>query len=56
MTEGSHPGQTAPPGRKVLTTPRAAAIAGIAFAALLGTSIVLLRLSLPDSPLQLRRS
>jgi hypothetical protein len=50
MTEGSHPGQTAPPGRKVLTTPRAAAIAGIAFAALLGTSIVLLRLSLPDSP------
>lgn len=50
MTEGSQPGQTAPPGREVLTTPRAAAIAGIAFAALLGTSIVLLRLSLPDSP------
>ena len=50
MTEGSRPGLTAPPGREVLTTPRAAAIAGIAFAALLGTSIVLLRLSLPDSP------
>jgi len=33
-----------------LTTPRAAAIAGIAFAVLLGTSIVLMRLSLPESP------
>ena len=50
MTDGSRTGQTAPPGRKVLTTPRAAAIAGIAFAVLLGTSMVLLRLSLPDSP------
>jgi hypothetical protein len=38
---------TVPPTRQALTTPRAAAIAGIAFALLLGTSIILLRLSLP---------
>ena len=38
------------PTRQGLTTPRAAAIAGIAFALLLGTSIILLRLSLPSDP------
>ena len=36
--------------RKGLRTPRAAAIAGILFAALLGASIVLIRLSLPSDP------
>jgi hypothetical protein len=34
--------------RRELTTPRSAAIAGILFAVLLGTSLVLLRLSVPD--------
>jgi hypothetical protein len=36
--------------RRQLTTPRSAAIAGILFAALLGTSLVLLRLSVPSRP------
>ncbi len=34
-----------------LTTPRAAAIAGIIFAVLYGTSLILIRTSIPDSPL-----
>ena len=34
--------------RRELTTPRSAAIAGILFAVLLGTSLVLLRVSLPS--------
>jgi hypothetical protein len=46
----SRPDLTVPLRRQALTTPRAAAIAGIAFALLLGTSIVLLRLSLPSEP------
>ncbi len=50
MRDGGHPaGTTAPPTRATLTTPRAAAVAGIAFAVLLGTSIALLRLSLPET-------
>src|SRR3954454_19648544 len=36
--------------RRELTTPRSAAIAGILFAVLLGTSIILLRLSVPSRP------
>ena len=36
--------------RESLRTPRAAAIAGIVFALLLGTAFVLLRLSVPASP------
>jgi hypothetical protein len=36
--------------RRQLTTPRSAAIAGILFAVLLGTSLVLLRLSVPSRP------
>jgi hypothetical protein len=36
--------------RRELTTPRSAAIAGILFAVLLGTSLVLLRLSVPARP------
>jgi hypothetical protein len=36
--------------RRELTTPRSAAIAGILFAVLLGTSLVLLRLSVPSRP------
>src|SRR4051794_39514916 len=36
--------------RRQLTTPRSAAIAGILFAVLLGTSIILLRLSVPSRP------
>jgi hypothetical protein len=39
-----------PSARATLTTPRAAAIAGIAFAALLGASMILLRLSIPAAP------
>jgi hypothetical protein len=35
---------------RALKTPRAAAIAGIAFAALFSASIVLIRLSIPDDP------
>ena len=50
MTEGTRPELTAPTTRQALTTPGSAAIAGIAFAALLGASIVLMRLSLPDPP------
>jgi hypothetical protein len=50
VTEGSRPDLTVPSARHALTTPRAAAIAGIAFAVLLGTSIILLRLSLPSEP------
>jgi hypothetical protein len=50
VTEGTRPDLTVPPTRQALTTPRAAAIAGIAFALLLGTSIILLRLSLPAHP------
>ena len=33
-----------------LTTPRAAAVAGIVFAVLMGTSYVLVRLAVPASP------
>ena len=36
--------------RKRLTTPRAAAIAGILFALLYGTSLVLVRISIPSDP------
>jgi hypothetical protein len=36
---------------KTLTTPRSAALAGVAFAVLFGASIVLLRLSIPEDPL-----
>jgi len=36
--------------RKRLTTPRAAAIAGILFALLYGTSLVLIRISIPSDP------
>jgi hypothetical protein len=36
--------------RRELTTPKSAAIAGILFAILLGTSLVLLRLSVPSRP------
>src|SRR4051795_9095293 len=50
MTEQTRPQLAVPLARKALTTPRAAAIAGIAFALLLGTSIILLRLSLPSEP------
>jgi hypothetical protein len=50
MTAGRRPDLTVPATRQALTTPRAAAIAGIAFALLLGTSIILLRLSLPSKP------
>jgi len=50
VTEGTRPDLRVPITRQALTTPRAAAIAGIAFALLLGTSIVLLRLSLPSRP------
>ena len=35
--------------RKALTAPRSAAVAGIVFAVLLGTSLVLLRLSVPTT-------
>ncbi|GAA4472832.1 hypothetical protein GCM10023094_05500 [Rhodococcus olei] len=38
------------PRLRPLTTPRAAAVAGIVFAVLFGTSLVLLRVSLPDNP------
>jgi hypothetical protein len=50
VTQGPRADLTVPAARRVLTTPRAAAIAGIAFAVLLGTSIILLRLSLPARP------
>jgi hypothetical protein len=50
VTEETRPDLSVPLTRQALTTPRAAAIAGIAFALLLGTSIVLLRLSLPSQP------
>ena len=50
VTEGPRPELTTSPARKALTTPAAAAVAGIAFAVLLGASIVLMRLSLPESP------
>jgi hypothetical protein len=50
VTEGTRPDLTGPSTRQALTTPRAAAFAGIAFAVLLGTSIILLRLSLPSQP------
>src|SRR4051812_41056179 len=50
VTDGRRPDLTVPAARQALTTPRAAAIAGIAFALLLGTSIILLRLSLPSEP------
>src|SRR3954451_21734956 len=50
VTEGTRRDLTVPLTRQALTTPRAAAIAGIAFALLLGTSIILLRLSLPSDP------
>jgi len=36
---------------RTLTTPRSAALAGVAFAVLFGVSMVLLRLSIPDDPL-----
>lgn len=39
-----------PPARR-LTTPRAAAVAGILFAALFATSLVLVRSSIPDDPM-----
>lgn len=39
--------------RRALTAPRSAALAGIVFALLLGTSLVLIRLSLPASPADL---
>jgi hypothetical protein len=39
--------------RKALTAPRSAAVAGIVFALLLGTSLVLLRLSVPHNPADL---
>jgi hypothetical protein len=39
--------------REALTAPRSAAVAGIAFAVLLGTSLVLLRLSVPSDPADL---
>jgi hypothetical protein len=42
-----------PSTRKALTAPRSAAVAGIAFAVLLGTSLVLLRLSVPSDPADL---
>src|SRR4051812_44949586 len=48
VPEPREPDLTVPARRRALTTPRAAAIAGIAFALLLGTSFVLLRLSLPS--------
>jgi hypothetical protein len=50
VTDQARPELTVPLTRQALTTPRAAAIAGIAFALLLGTSIVLLRLALPSQP------
>jgi len=50
VTQGTRADLTVPSARQALTTPRAAAIAGIAFALLLGTSIVLLRLALPSQP------
>jgi hypothetical protein len=50
VTDGARPDLTVPLARKALTTPRAAAIAGILFAVLLGTSIILLRVSLPSEP------
>lgn len=40
----------APLTRRLLTTPRAAAIAGILFAVLYGTALVLIRLSVPADP------
>src|SRR6478735_4612724 len=36
---------------RAITTPRSAAFAGVVFAVLFGTSMVLLRLSIPESPL-----
>jgi hypothetical protein len=50
VTDGARPDLTVPLARQALTTPRAAAIAGIVFAVLLGTSIILLRVSLPSEP------
>jgi hypothetical protein len=50
MMEGTRPDLTVRVTRQALTTPRSAAIAGVAFALLLGTSIILLRLSLPSEP------
>jgi hypothetical protein len=48
--EGAMSGPAATSTRQALTTPRAAAIAGIAFAALFGATVVLIRLALPDDP------
>ena len=42
--------QTVPLTRAGLTTPRAAAIAGIVFSVLLIISLVLIRISVPDDP------
>src|SRR5690349_567381 len=39
-----------PEARQALKTPRAAAIAGIAFSVLLGVSLLILRIALPTTP------
>ena len=46
--------QETPLTRERLTTPRAAAVAGILFSVLLITSLVLIRLSIPADPQRCR--
>src|SRR3954452_23673483 len=46
MTEPTQP----PPGRRPMSSPRAAALAGVLFALLFTAALVLLRTSLPDQP------
>ena len=50
MADGSVEGQTASLTRQTIRTPRAAAIAGIAFSLLLTSAMVLVRLAIPRGP------
>ena len=50
MVDSPGPAQVGPLSREALRTPRAAGIAGIAFAVLLFTVLVLVRLAVPNDP------
>src|SRR6476660_7043576 len=50
MVDRLEPAQVGPLSREALRTPRAAGIAGIAFAVLLFTVLVLVRLAVPNDP------
>ena len=50
MIDSSDPAQVGPLTRDALRTPRAAAVAGIAFALLLFTVLLLVRIAIPGIP------